>query len=259
MLRLARYAAGLSQAQLAGRAGVPVSMVSSYEREQSQPTLASLLRLLKAAGCLVPLPGGEPGFHLEMHAAPHDDHHDTRADHWFADSLELMASVAAERGQSVPAARMFGAAEALREALGLIRSLDQIADYEADLRSVLSRPELEAAWGQGATVLRHEALTLAAREEGETDASNGWSRLSDTERQIVELVAEGHTNREIGETLGISPRTVQSYLTRVFAKLHVTSRRQIRNAYRQRKERPAPGQRDGAEPAREAPPHAGAQ
>ena len=40
----------MSQRELAERAGVPVTMISAYERDQRQPTLATLLRLLRAAG-----------------------------------------------------------------------------------------------------------------------------------------------------------------------------------------------------------------
>lgn len=50
LLRYARLKAGLSQAALADRAGVPRTMVSAYERDQRQPTLPTLIRLLRAAG-----------------------------------------------------------------------------------------------------------------------------------------------------------------------------------------------------------------
>lgn len=50
MLRQARLGAGLTQAQLAVRAGVPRTMVSAYERDLRQPTLPTLVRLLRAAG-----------------------------------------------------------------------------------------------------------------------------------------------------------------------------------------------------------------
>jgi transcriptional regulator with XRE-family HTH domain len=50
LLQLARLKAGLSQQQLADRAGVPATMVSAYERDKRQPTLPTLLRLLRAAG-----------------------------------------------------------------------------------------------------------------------------------------------------------------------------------------------------------------
>jgi transcriptional regulator with XRE-family HTH domain len=69
LLRLARDKAGLSQAELARRAGVPASMVSAYERDRRQPTLAILLSLLKAAG-----------YEVRMHLAPYDDHDDVLAE-----------------------------------------------------------------------------------------------------------------------------------------------------------------------------------
>ncbi len=65
LLQLARLKAGLSQGQLAERAGVAATMISAYERDRRQPTLKTLLRLLRAAG-----------FDLIFHLAPHDPHDD---------------------------------------------------------------------------------------------------------------------------------------------------------------------------------------
>lgn len=65
LLQLARLKADMSQRQLAERAGVPVSMISVYERDQRQPTLATLLRLLRAAG-----------FDLRLHLSAYDPHDD---------------------------------------------------------------------------------------------------------------------------------------------------------------------------------------
>ena len=63
LLQLARLKAELSQRQLAERAGVPATMISAYERDQRQPTLGTLLRLLRAAG-----------FDLRLHLAAYDPH-----------------------------------------------------------------------------------------------------------------------------------------------------------------------------------------
>jgi len=68
LLWLARDKAGLTQAEVARRAGVPASMVSAYEHGRRQPTLPTLLRLLKAAG-----------YELRMHLEPYDDHDEVLA------------------------------------------------------------------------------------------------------------------------------------------------------------------------------------
>ena len=51
LLRRARVAAGLSQAELAVRAGVAQSVISAYEAGRRQPSLPTLTRLIDAAGC----------------------------------------------------------------------------------------------------------------------------------------------------------------------------------------------------------------
>jgi|SRR5437588_2158387 len=69
LLQLARLKAGLTQRELAERAGVPTTMISAYERDRRQPTLETLLRLLRAAG-----------FDLRMQLAPYDADDDVLAD-----------------------------------------------------------------------------------------------------------------------------------------------------------------------------------
>ncbi|MFE3105504.1 AAA family ATPase [Nocardia tengchongensis] len=51
--------------------------------------------------------------------------------------------------------------------------------------------------------------------------------LSPQELQIAKLAAEGLSNREIGERLYLSPRTIGSHLYRIFPKLDITSRGQL--------------------------------
>jgi DNA-binding CsgD family transcriptional regulator len=54
-----------------------------------------------------------------------------------------------------------------------------------------------------------------------------WDRLSPQESEIAHLAAEGHSNREIGDQLFLSHRTVGAHLYRIFPKLGVTSRGQL--------------------------------
>jgi DNA-binding NarL/FixJ family response regulator len=57
-----------------------------------------------------------------------------------------------------------------------------------------------------------------AREAG------GASPLTDRERQVLQLVARGHTYGEIGRELGISARTAENHVRNILGKLHLTRR-----------------------------------
>jgi DNA-binding CsgD family transcriptional regulator len=56
--------------------------------------------------------------------------------------------------------------------------------------------------------------------------------LTDRQRQVVELIAAGCSNEEIGGRLGISPRTVKAHCDVLRRKLGVSRRRHIPAAYR---------------------------
>jgi len=58
-------------------------------------------------------------------------------------------------------------------------------------------------------------------------AQSGWPSLTPSERAVVDLVAEGLSNPQIGQRPYVSRRTVQTHLAHVFAKLHITSRTQL--------------------------------
>jgi DNA-binding CsgD family transcriptional regulator len=55
----------------------------------------------------------------------------------------------------------------------------------------------------------------------------GWPALTRAEVQVVQLVTQGKTNREIAEHLFISPHTVSAHLRHIFDKMGVKSRVQL--------------------------------
>ncbi|GAA3208524.1 AAA family ATPase [Dactylosporangium siamense] len=68
------------------------------------------------------------------------------------------------------------------------------------------------------------------RASGETSRRqivDARDRLTAQELQIAQMAAEGMTNREIGERLYLSHRTISSHLHRIFPKLEITSRSQL--------------------------------
>ena len=57
--------------------------------------------------------------------------------------------------------------------------------------------------------------------------TNGAAHLSPRERQVVAAVIDGRSNDEIASRLGISPKTVESHLRRLFERLDVASRTEL--------------------------------
>lgn len=66
----------------------------------------------------------------------------------------------------------------------------------------------------------------ALHEPGQRTPAAMRDALSPRERNILELIAGGHTNKEIARTLGIAPETVKSHLKHIFVKLSVAKRTQ---------------------------------
>jgi DNA-binding NarL/FixJ family response regulator len=68
------------------------------------------------------------------------------------------------------------------------------------------------------------ALASSILHEMTRETVDLFDQLTPRERDILELVAKGHTNREIGEGLYLAEKTVKHYMTNVLHKLHVRSR-----------------------------------
>jgi DNA-binding NarL/FixJ family response regulator len=53
---------------------------------------------------------------------------------------------------------------------------------------------------------------------------DSFDELTDRERQILELIADGTSNKEIGQKLFLTEKTIKHYVTNILQKLHVSNR-----------------------------------
>jgi DNA-binding CsgD family transcriptional regulator len=108
-----------------------------------------------------------------------------------------------------------------------LRRQRRSADSRAPLREAIGLFDAlgAACWSERAgQELRATGERLGPRTPDARD------RLTAQELRIAELAAEGLTNREIGERMFLSHRTIGSHLYRIFPKLEISSRAQLRNA-----------------------------
>ncbi len=72
-----------------------------------------------------------------------------------------------------------------------------------------------------------DAVAFACRRSTRRGARFGWSALTVTERRVIELAAEGLTNKAMASRLAVAPGTVKSHLEHVFAKTGIANRTEL--------------------------------
>jgi DNA-binding NarL/FixJ family response regulator len=82
---------------------------------------------------------------------------------------------------------------------------------------------------EAARELRRLGVKSTARRR-RSAGGTGLAGLSGREREVADLVALGHTNKEIAGELFLSEKTVESHMSRLFAKLGVSSRAAVAEA-----------------------------
>ncbi|TYB69136.1 AAA family ATPase [Nonomuraea sp. PA05] len=153
-------------------------------------------------------------------------------------ALVTYGALAMTAGEEKEAEDMYARAEALPAASGFPFELARIRlAHGVRLRHTqgpkAARPLLMRA---AESFERLGAAGWAERAQAELRASGTPARtsyltsLTWQEHQIAELAASGLTNKEIGERMHLSPRTVSSHLYRIFPKLGIASRAALRDA-----------------------------
>jgi DNA-binding CsgD family transcriptional regulator/tetratricopeptide (TPR) repeat protein len=109
------------------------------------------------------------------------------------------------------------------------------------------RGGLDIAAGGGAERLAERARTELEASGGRPRRlrSSGRDALTPSELRVAGMAAEGHTNNEIAQALFVTPKTVDTHLSHVYAKLGISSRRALAGALDSGAE-DAETQRDGA-------------
>jgi non-specific serine/threonine protein kinase len=148
------------------------------------------------------------------------------------DRLAIIAGEAA--GQAERAAQLGGTVEYLHEVLGTTPNQDEQPDRvraRSAAGAAIGDAAFNRAWAAGRTLSREEALALAMQVEISPSPAvvpPGIARLgiSPREHEVLCLLAEGRTDREIADALYLSRRTVNTHVSHLLAKLGVPNRRQ---------------------------------
>ena len=125
-------------------------------------------------------------------------------------------------------------AEAMRS--GAIGYLTKDLSPDALQRAVrgLRRGELAMSRSMAASVI--QGMSRAAHRDLDGPRAPTLASLSPREDEILRLLADGLTDREIAERLVISPRTVETHVSNVLHKLEVRNRAQAARRYREARE-----------------------
>jgi DNA-binding CsgD family transcriptional regulator len=174
-------------------------------------------------------------------AIPHAEEGLRRARHWGAPStvgqaLRMLGTI--ERAAGIP--RLEEAVAVLEHAparLELAKALLALGGAlrrdrrPSDAREPLRRA-LEIADVCGAVPTADEARTelYATGARPRTEALSGAAALTASERRVVDLAIDGQTNRDIAQTLFVTPKTVEVHLSNAYRKLGIRSRRELADA-----------------------------
>jgi DNA-binding CsgD family transcriptional regulator len=158
--------------------------------------------------------------------------------HWLtiASCLEALALVILAQEKTTWAARLWGAAEVLRQAIEAPLPPVKRPVYEqavATARSQLGEQLFVAAWSEGRAMTPEQAFAARGPVTSPVEAqapppakspSSYPAGLTAREVEVLRLVAQGLTDAQVAAQLVISPRTVNFHLTSIYSKIGVSSR-----------------------------------
>ena len=145
-----------------------------------------------------------------------------------AAALEVIADLAVARGEPERALRLLAASQRFHTDTGIVRFPSQADRFDRARNTApaeLASADATACWDAGGLLSLADAVAYARRGRGERQRPQiGWASLTPAERDVVRLVADGHTNAAIGQRLFISVNTVKKHLTHIYTKIDVDGR-----------------------------------
>ena len=148
--------------------------------------------------------------------------------------LAILVDAFAEGAQDEIAVRLLGAIDAMRRQMDTSAELIGGRDHDplvAALRERLGADAFVAAWESGSALPPDEAvrLALAPHEDAAPTAPVALpaDELSPRQREVVQLITQGLSNKKIAEALFISERTADTHVEHILRKLGLRSRAQV--------------------------------
>jgi DNA-binding CsgD family transcriptional regulator len=147
--------------------------------------------------------------------------------------IELLAWIAASKSEFERAACLLGTATSVWRSIGtgIAAFGPELAEHhercaERTVRA-LRRPAFQAAFEQGVRPTVEEAIAYATRRRTSGGERSPAPVLTRREHEVAVLIGQGLSNRQIAERMVISPRTVDTHVEHVLAKLGFSARTQI--------------------------------
>jgi non-specific serine/threonine protein kinase len=151
--------------------------------------------------------------------------------------LISLAVLAVEQHQFKRGALLLGSAESLSEEMGMpYRGLgyDGYTETAKLIRKNLGDSKFQQTWRQGRNMSLETILDYAMQTVEPTISTmefkseeDTWLQLTLRERDVMKLLAQGHSNLEISQTLFLSEKTVRNHISNIYRKLQTKNRGEI--------------------------------
>jgi DNA-binding CsgD family transcriptional regulator len=125
-------------------------------------------------------------------------------------------------------ARPLAHASALEDLAGLLANEgDRSGAIDCLEQSLALYARSGATWDAGRVRNRMRVLGIRRRVVSADPPATGWGDLTQSELKVVNLTAQGLTNRDVASRLFVSPHTVSMHLRHVYSKLGINSRAEL--------------------------------